>query len=469
MDKKRSVLVVGGGPGGYVAAIRAAQLGASVTLVEKEKLGGTCLNVGCIPVKAMLHAAELARAAEEGGRCGIHLQLEEIDWPAVKEFRQGIVNKLTGGVAALLKANGVQVISGTAAFLRPKVMEICGADGTKQLLEADRIILATGSVPIEPPIPGLRESRKQMDSTGAQQMEEIPKSLLIIGGGVIGVEFATILSSFGTEVTIVEALPRLAPLLDGEIEAVLEKKLKAQGIGLCLSHRVTGVADTEKGVEITAEHEGHAVTLQAEKLLCCVGRRARTEGLNTQAAGIRTEQGRILVDDYLETSVPGVYAIGDCLEQVMLSHTAYAQGERAAENAVGERRPYAPAAIPSCVYAFPEAAGVGLTEEEAREKKIPYHMGRFPMSGNGRALISGGGDGLVKVLIGDELNEVLGVHIIGPSATELIAEAALSISMEATAEEVYGTIHTHPSVSEAVREAFLASENRAIHTINKRR
>ncbi len=469
MDKKPSVLVVGGGPGGYVAAIRAAQLGASVTLVEKENLGGTCLNVGCIPAKAMLHAAELARAAEEGSKCGVRLTLEAVDWPAVKQFRQGIVGKLTGGVAALLRTSGVQVLSGTAAFIRPKTMEIRGADGETRILEADRIILATGSVPIEPPIPGLRESRHQMDSTGIQQMERLPKSLLIIGGGVIGVEFACILSSFGTAVTIVEALPRLAPLLDGEIEAILEKRLKAQGIRLCLSHQVNGVADTGAGVEITAVHEGQTVTLQAEKLLCCVGRRARTEELNLPAAGIRTERGHILADDFLETSVPGVYAIGDCLEQVMLSHTAYAQGERAAENALGRRQPYAPAAVPSCVYAFPEAAGVGLTEEAAREQKIPYHVGRFPLSGNGRALISGCGDGLVKVLVGDELNEVLGVHIIGPSATELIAEAALSLTMEATAEEVYGTIHAHPSVGEAVREAFLASENRAIHAVNKRR
>lgn len=468
MGEQRKITVIGGGPGGYVAALRAAQLGAEVILIEKNRLGGTCLNVGCIPTKAILHPAGLLAEAQKAEKMGLKLTLESLDWNGIRTYKNGIVSKLTGGVGALLKNAGVRVISGTASFIKPKTLSVRSEAG-EEIMEADRIILASGSEPVVPPIPGLRESRNVIDSTGALELEKLPQSLLVLGGGVIGVEFACAMQAFGVEVTILEALPRITPPLDGEVAAELAKYMKAQKITIRLSHKVTKVEDTEDGVLVTAESDGAEKTFRAEKLLCCVGRRPNTAELNPEAGGIWTERGRIVVNERLETSIPGVYAIGDCTGQIMLAHTASAQGETAAENACGESRAYRPEAVPSCVYSLPEAAAVGLTEEQITEKGIPYHTGKFPMSANGRALIADGGRGFVKVLIGDELNEVLGVHIIGHAATELIAEAALAIGLEATAEEVYQTIHAHPSVSEALREAFLASENRAIHIPNKRR
>jgi len=465
----RKVLVIGGGPGGYVAAIRAAQLGAAVTLVEKEHLGGTCLNVGCIPTKALLHPAELVQSAQKGAAFGVHLKLEEICWSEILSYKNSVVKKLTEGVGGLLRSNGVTVISGTASFLKAKTIEITKADGNHQILEADKFIIATGSVPVMPPIPGLRESKFVLDSTGALSMEELPKSMLIIGGGVIGIEFACALNAMGCSVTVVEALPRLAPSLDGEMANLLAKQLKAQGIELLLEHKVASITDGESMATVTVEHGGTSIKLKAEKVLCAVGRRPYTDGLNLEAAGIRTERGKVLVNEYLETNIPGVYAIGDCLAQIMLAHTASAQGETAAENAMGEKVAYKPACVPSCIYSFPEIAGVGLTEEQIKEKGIAYHVGRFPMSANGRALIANGGEGMVKVLIGNEMDEVLGVHILGHGATEQIAEAALAISMEATVEEIIGTIHAHPTITEAVREAVLAGEGRAIHIPNKKK
>lgn len=470
MGEQKKVIVIGGGPGGYVAAIRAAQLGAAVTLIEKEHLGGTCLNVGCIPTKALLHPAEIAASVREGVKFGIHATLESVNWTEVLNYKNDIVKTLTGGVASLLKANGVKVIDGTAAFVKPKTVEVKKADGTCEILEADRFIIATGSVPVMPPIPGLKESKFVVDSTGLLSMETLPASLAIIGGGVIGIEFACAMQSLGCKVTIVEALNRLVPTLDGEIAKQLMKYLPAQGIEINLEHKVMAIADRENDAEITVDNNGTEKKIVAEKILCCVGRRAYNDGLNCEAGGIKTERSKILVNENLETAVPGVYAIGDCVGQVMLAHTASAQGEIAAENCMGEHKiNYRPEEVPSCVYSFPETAGVGFTEEQLKENKTAYHVGRFPMSGNGRALIANNGDGMVKVLVGDAMGEVLGVHIIGPHATELIGEAALAIKMECTAEEIINLIHSHPTVSESVREAFLASDNRAIHMPNKKK
>lgn len=463
----RKVVVIGGGPGGYVAAIRAAQLGASVTLVEKQYLGGTCLNVGCIPTKAILHPAEIARHAKEGAACGVHVKVEKIDWDQVLAFKAATVEKLVGGVTGLLKGNNVQVIKGTASFVRPKTLQVEKEDGSKELMEADKIIIATGSVPVMPPIEGLRESKYVMDSTGALSMSKLPSSMVIIGGGVIGIEMACALQAFGCEVTIVEALPRLAPSLDGEMAAMLAKSLENQGIKILLGHKVMKIVDQQKDAQVILDRDGTEIALTAETVLCAVGRRPFIDGLNPDAAGIRNERGRILVNEELETNIPGVYAIGDCLGQIMLAHTASAMGEIAAENAMGEHNAYRPSGVPAGIYCFPEMASVGLTEEQVKEQKIPYHVGKFPLAANGRSLIANGGDGMVKVIIGDELDEILGVHILGPYAMEMIGEAAVAIQTESTVQELIDTIHAHPTVTEAVREAALASEGRAIHMRNK--
>ena len=467
--KKTRVVVVGGGPGGYVAAIRAAQLGADVTLVEKAKLGGTCLNVGCIPTKAMLHAAEFAKAPQDAAEWGVYLTLDKLDFGAVVAQKTAVCSKLTGGVAALLKSSKVRVINGEAHFIAPRKLSVCKEDGSSELIEGERIILATGSVPVIPPIDGLRESKYMIDSTGALSLSEVPESLLVIGGGVIGVELACAYCAFGSKVTIIEALPRLCPTIDYELGDLLRKELEKQGIEILTGYKVTRVIDKDTCAEVTAVSETDTRTIPCTKLLAALGRRPYTDDLNLDACGIRYERSKVLVDEYLQTNVAGVYAIGDCVGKIMLAHTASAQGETAAENALGEKNAYAPACVPSCFYTFPEVASTGFTEEQAKERGITYHVGRFPLSANGRSLILNGGNGMIKVIVGDELNEVLGVHIIGPSASELVNEANLLITMEGTAAEDLLSIHAHPSVSEAIREAFLASEGRAIHIPNKKK
>lgn len=466
-EKQKEVVIIGGGPGGYVAAIRAAQLGGKVTLIEKKRLGGTCLNRGCIPTKALLHASEYAQSAREVAACGVHVELERVDWNGVLAFKDSIVNKLVGGVESLLRAGKVTVVEGEAAFLKPKTLEITKPDGSHEIMEADHIILATGSVPVMPPIEGLRESRYVIDSTGALTMEKLPASMLVIGGGVIGLEMACALQALGCQITIAEALPRLAPTMDGELSAQFGKVLESYGVRFLLEHKVVRITDGETSAKVTLEHNGETVEVEAESVLCAVGRRPSIDGLNAEAGGIACERGRVLVNEYQETNIPGVYAIGDCVGQIMLAHTASAQGEVAAENIFSERTAYQPACVPSGIYGFVELGGVGMTEEEVKAAGTAYHVGRFPLSGNGRALIADGGVGMVKVLIGDELGELLGVHILGPNAIELLGEAAIAISMEATVDELIHTIHAHPTVTEAIREAALAAEGRAIHMPNK--
>ena len=374
------ILVVGGGPGGYVAAIRAAQLGAEVTLVEKQYLGGTCLNVGCIPNKCLLHSAELlAELKGRGSSLGIAAENIHVDFPQVMANRFAVSEKLTNGIAGLLKGNGIRRLEGEASFTAPGTMTITHADGTQEAVSSDKIILATGSVNAVPPIPGLKENPNCIDSTGALSLEKLPESMVVIGGGVIGLELACAYAAFGTA----------------------------------------------------------------------------------------NDRGRILVNDKMETSVPGVYAIGDCvMGYAQLAHTASAMGETAAENAMGMDAHYDQSTCPTCVYILPEAASVGLTEADCKAQGLNYLCGKFPMAGNGKALILNGGEGLVKILADQESHKVLGMHIIGPRATDLIAEGALAIRMGASVDDLIATIHSHPTVTEAVREAALNTEKRAIHFMN---
>lgn len=467
MNKQHTVLVIGGGPGGYVAAIRAAQLGGQVTLVEKDQLGGTCLNVGCIPTKSLLHGAEYVNAVQAAKEYGIHLELKKVDWPAVVAKKDAVVNTLVGGVSGLLTKNRVRIIKGQAVFTGRKEVTVHTQDGSHLVLQAEKIILASGSVPAVPPIPGLNESKYTITSNQALSLDQLPERMLILGGGVIGVELACAFRAFGCAVTVIEALPRLVPSMDGEISLALAKSLEAQGIDLHLNSKVVQVNDLDGEVCVTVACEGTQQKYCAQKLLVAVGRRAHTSNLGLEQIGIQTDRGRVEVNEFLETSVPGVYAIGDCLGKVMLAHTASAQGERAAENAMGQKKAYAPQCCPACLYTFPEAAGVGLTEESAKENNLAFHIGKFPLKANGRTLITNGGAGFVKIIVGDELDEILGVHIFGPFATEMIGEAALAIEMEATVDELIETIHAHPTISEALREAALTSCNRAIHIPNR--
>lgn len=458
------IVVIGGGPGGYVAAIRAAQLGAEVTLIEKEHLGGTCLNIGCIPTKALMHSAELFEEAKNGAACGV-LAEPKLDFTKVQEFKASISQKLVGGVRQLLKGNKVNVISGTATFVAPNKLSVESSEG-KKLIDADKVIIATGSVPFAPPIPGL-DGPKCIDSTAALNLRELPKSMIIIGGGVIGMEMATVYSIFGTKVTVVEMMPELLPMVDQDVVAVAGKKLEQCGVELLTSAKVTSVVDGKDEATVKVEKGGKTLELKAEKVLVAIGRRANTAGLGIEKIGLKAEKGRITVNEYMETSVKGVYAIGDCASKVMLAHVASAQGEIAAENAMGAKNEYVYGVEPSCVYTLPEIASCGLTEMVCKEQNIPYVVGRFPLTANGKSLIMNGGVGLIKIIAGKECGNILGVHIVGPRATDLIVEAVLAMKLEATLDEIIETVHSHPTVSEAFREAALAAEKRAIHIINK--
>ena len=465
-----SVIVIGGGPGGYVAAIRAAQLGAKVTLIEKQYLGGTCLNVGCIPTKCLLHSAELVEDIKNQGKdIGVEVDGVKVNFQQVIAHKNDISKKLTSGVAGLLKMNKVKKIDGEATFVGEKKLSVKKADGTTEEMTADAIIVATGSVNSQPPIPGLKENPNCIDSTGALSLEALPKSMVVIGGGVIGLELACAYASFGTKITVVEAMDHMLPMLDGDLTKIGVEHMKKMGMEFNLECPVQSVESSPVGAKVVCKNKaGETVSFEAEKVLVAIGRRANTASLNLEAGKLDNDRGRIIVNAKMETSVPGVYAIGDCVfGHAQLAHTASAMGEVAAENIMGIPAIYDEKTNPTCVYIEPEAASVGLTEEQCKAQGIEYKVGKFPMSANGKALIINGGEGLVKIIADAKYGEVLGMHIIGPRATDLIAEGALAIRLEATVDELISTIHSHPTVTETMREAALNLEKRAIHTINK--
>lgn len=460
---KVGIAVIGGGPGGYVAAIRAAQLGADVTLIEMDKMGGTCLNRGCIPTKALLRSAELAEEARKGGDIGVECGEIKVNWPKVQARREAVSAQLSGGVSGLMKLNKVRVIAGEAAFSGPKTLTVKTKKG-EETLSPDKIIIAAGSVPATIPIPGLKENPACIDSTAALTLDKIPESMVIIGGGVIGLEMATAYNAFGTKCTVVELLPRLLPGMDAELTELVKKQMAQKGVEFYMEAQVTAVEKGGKNAVVTVQYKGEAQKLEAEKVLVAVGRRANTTSLNLAAAGIANDRGVITVNDRMETSVPGVYAIGDCVGRTMLSHVAMVMGEVAATNATGGDAAFDERTSPSCAYVNPEFAGVGLTEEQAKAANIDYKVGRFPLSANGKSLIVGCTDGMIKVLTDRKYNEIIGVHMVGPRATDMIHEAALAIRLECTAEEFVSTIHCHPTISEAMREAVLAVDKKAIHS-----
>ena len=465
-----SVIVIGGGPGGYVAAIRAAQLGAKVTLIEKQYLGGTCLNVGCIPTKCLLHSAELVEDIKNQGKdIGVEVEGVKVNFPQVIAHKNAISKQLTSGVAGLLKMNKVKKIDGEATFVGEKKLSVKKADGTTEEMTADAIIVATGSINSQPPIPGLKENPNCIDSTGALSLEKLPKTMVVIGGGVIGLELACAYAGFGTKITVVEAMDHMLPMLDGDLTKIGVAHMKKMGMEFNLECPVQSVEESPVGAKVVCKNKaGETVSFEAEKVLVAIGRKANTASLNLEAGKIDNDRGRIIVNDKMETNVPGVYAIGDCvLGHAQLAHTASAMGEVAAENIMGQEAHYDEKTNPTCVYIEPEAASVGLTEEQCKAQGLEYKVGKFPMSANGKALILNGGEGIVKIIAGKEFGEILGMHIIGPRATDLICEGALAIEGEMTLDEIIATIHSHPTVTETMREAALQAEKRAIHTSNK--
>ena len=468
-ESKKKIIVIGGGPGGYVAAIRAAQLGAEVTVIEKAHLGGTCLNIGCIPTKCLLHSAELLESLKsESAEIGVTVSGVEVNFPQIIAHKNQVSQKLTAGIASLLKMNQITKVSGTAVFVAPKEIEVTLTNGNVETMTADAIFVATGSINFVPPIPGIKENPACIDSTGALSLESLPESMVVIGGGVIGLELACAYAAFGTKVTVVEAMDATLPMLDADLTKAAQRHMKKMGIEFHLSCPVQSVEQSAVGAKVNCtDKNGESVSFEAERILVAVGRRANTGTLNLEAGRLQHEQGYIVVNEKMETSVPGVYAIGDCVKgYAHLAHTASAMGEVAAENAMGHTALYDEKSNPTCVYIFPEAAGVGLTETQAAEQGRSYQIGKFPMLGNGKALILNGGEGFVKIVSDAENGAVLGMHIIGPRATDLIAEGALAIENRLTVNDLIATIHSHPTVTEAMREAALNVQKRAIHAKN---
>ena len=459
------LIVIGTGPGGYHAAIRAAQLGLEVAAVEAGAVGGVCLNVGCIPTKALLHAAETLEHAKEAAEFGLVFAEPERDLGKMGKWRDKVVKKLTGGVASLLKGNGAELIRGRARFVGPHELEV---DGKK--LSAKKIIIATGSEPMT--LPGFEpDGEKVLTSTEMLAVERgIPEKLLVIGGGVIGLEFASIYARLGAAVTVVEYTEQILPGSDPELVKLLARSLKKQGITIKTGTKAISYEDGKGGLQVRLEAAsgGKEEALEADRILLAVGRRPRSADLGLEAAGVQVdERGFIPTNEHMETNVAGVYAIGDVTRPPLLAHKAMKEGLVAAEHAAGK-----PAAfdqqIPAVVYTQPEFASVGLTEAEASEKGIKTAVGRFPLSASGRALTLQQTTGMVKVIADAENDLLLGVHILGAGASELIAEATLALEMAATASDLALTIHPHPTLSENLMEAAENLHGEAIHILNRK-
>jgi dihydrolipoamide dehydrogenase len=461
MENPKKITVIGAGPGGYVAAIRAAQLGAEVTVVEKNALGGVCLNVGCIPTKVLLHTAEAFSIAKEGALIGLKADNVAVDWNGLMERKKAVVDTLVGGVATLLRTNGIRIVEGEASFATPREISVKKKDGSKESIPSDAVIVATGSEPVLPPVPGF-ELDGVITSNEALSLERLPDSVVLVGGGVIGMEFASIFATFGVKVTVVEMLPEILPMLDEEIVAVLKGVLERRGVLFHTGSKVVGVEKKGSKLAARVETPKGSLVLDAEKVLVCVGRRPVTRGLGLEHLGVAFERSRVKVNSRMETSVKGIYSIGDCASHIMLAHVASREGEVAAENIMGHAVNMDYKTVPSAVYTAPEIASAGLTEREARGRGHDVKIGKFPLMANGKSIILNDMDGMVKYVVDAKYDEILGVHIIGPRATDLIAQGGLALRLEATVDEILTTIHAHPTVGEALLEAAMAVQGRAI-------
>ena len=477
MSDKFDVVVIGAGPGGYVAAIRAAQLGLKTACIEKYQgkdgklaLGGTCLNVGCIPSKALLDSSWKYHEAKDAFAVhGISTGEVSIDVAAMIGRKDQIVKNLTGGVAGLLKANGVTVYEGHGKLLAGKQVEVTKTDGSTEVLAAENVILASGSRPVEIP-PAPVDQKVIVDSTGALEFQSVPKRLGVIGAGVIGLELGSVWSRLGAEVTVLEAMDSFLPMVDKAIAKETQKLLKKQGLDIKLGARVTG--SEVKGNEVTVMYTDSSGEQQLtfDKLIVCVGRRPYTQGVVDEGVGVGLdERGFIHVDDQCRTSVPSIYAIGDCVRGPMLAHKASEEGVMVADIIAGHKAEMNYDAIPSVIYTAPEVAWVGLTEQDAKAKGIEIKTGSFPFAANGRALANNAPEGMAKIIADAETDRILGMHIVGQHAGELIAQGVIAMEFGSSAEDLALTCYAHPSTSEAIHEAALAVDGFAIHMANRRK
>jgi dihydrolipoamide dehydrogenase len=459
------VAVLGGGPAGYTAAIRAAQLGGKVVCIEQEpELGGTCLRVGCIPTKAWVQTAHaLHDARETFAKLGVGVSEPQLDFTQAAAWKDGVVKQMTGGVASLFKANGVEWVRGKGRFTSPTTIAVEGAED----VTFKSAIVATGSFPLRPPIPGL-DSPRCVDSTGLLAQAEVPRRLVVLGGGIIGCEFASIFAHFGSEVTILEMLPTLIPQEDADAAKELQKTFKKRGISVLLEKQCTGVEDT--GEQLVVRY-GDGESVEADLMLVSVGRAPLVEGLGLDEIGVPTDpRAGVATDDHMRTAIPTIFAAGDVGGRWQLAHTAFREGEIAAENAMGHDSALGTPAVPRPIYTDPEIAGVGLTEAQARERYgDAVAVGVFPWVANARAVMSGTTSGWVKSIHETTYGELLGLVIVGPHATDLIEAGVVAIDSESTVETVADGIAPHPTLSEAIKEAGLVALGRAIHLPPKRR
>ncbi len=461
------VTVIGSGPGGYVAAIRCAQLGFKTALIEKETtLGGTCLNVGCIPSKALLDSSEhYHKAAHEFQAHGITTGSLKIDFPQMIARKDEVVKITCEGVSFLMKKNKVEVFHGIGSFISANKLNITATDGSQTEIETKNVIIATGSKPVELPFIQM-DYKRIITSTEALTLKEIPKHLLIVGAGIIGVELGSVYNRLGSKVTVVEYLDHIMPGMDSDISKEMMRVLKKQGIEFLLSHKVKGVTINKKEVVLKAENmQGEEIECTGDYCLVAVGRKPNTEGLGLENIGIQMdEKGRIPVDEHLRTSIPGIYAIGDVIKGAMLAHKAEEEGTFVAEVLAGQKPHINYNLIPGVAYTWPEAAGVGSTEQDLKAAGIKYKSGKFPFKASGRARASMDTDGFVKILADAQTDEILGVHMVGPRIADLIIEGVVAMEFRASAEDISRMSHPHPTFTEAFKEACLdATSKRAIH------
>ncbi|MCI0510692.1 dihydrolipoamide dehydrogenase [Chromohalobacter marismortui] len=477
MADKFDVIVIGAGPGGYVAAIRAAQLGLKTACVEKwvnkegkTVHGGTCLNVGCIPSKALLETShKFAEARDHYADIGIDVGEPTPNIAKMQEFKEGVIAKNVGGISALFKANGVTALEGSGKVVSDKQVEVTGQDGETATYDAENIVIASGSVPVEIPPTPLTEGLI-VDSSGALEFDEVPKRLGVIGAGVIGLELGSVWNRLGSEVTVLEAMDTFLPMVDKDIAKEGQKLFKKQGMDIKMGARVTGSEIKDKEVVVQYSDANGEQEQTFDKLIVCVGRRPYTEGILSDDVGIKLdERGCVFVDDECRTNVPGVYAIGDVVRGPMLAHKASEEGVMVADIIAGHKAEMNYDAIPSVIYTSPEVAWVGMSEQEAKEAGIEVKTGSFPFSANGRALANNASEGMAKVIADAETDRLLGLHIISQHAGELIAQGVIAMEFGSSAEDLALTCYAHPSTSEAVHEAALAVDGHAIHMANRKK
>ena len=464
VNESADLAILGGGPGGYVAALRAAQRGARVVLVEKGRVGGTCLNIGCIPTKALATTAELMVRSKRASEFGLSIRQVAVDLPRLMDYKRGTVDKLVAGVEQLLRARRVKVVRGEARLIRPDTLLVETAEGAPQELSAKRIILAPGSVTAEPPIEG-RQLPGVLTSTEALDIDTIPARLLVIGGGVIGLEFACIYEAFGSQVTVLEMASSILP--EGTEESLakrLEVLLRRRGLQIHTGITVQWIERVEETLRVFTTGGGREAVFEGERVLLATGRWPNTQGMGLTEAGLRMNGRAIAVDDRLATNLPNVWAIGDAVGGWMLAHKAMVEGRVAAENVTGGQRRTDLRAVPNVIFTMPEIASVGLTEAQARSAGAEVKVSQFVFSANPKARILAETDGLVRLVCEAGSGRVLGVHLLGPHATDLIAEGALAVQAGLTADDLAWTTHSHPTLPEAMLEAALGFRDAAIHT-----